>query len=237
MNQRNKILLSTKDIITKGEKDIYLNINLQRTYNEFKKSEYDNDFDLQKQFNKERNASRNFRIYGVVDSVSIDCDNIELKVQYGSNLIKTVKTKPLISVAMPSINVFGKKKGKYLIELDNYDKYNNITIVISNVPNTNQPVNAFKQQLVFYDAEGVFVDYGTETIELGEDGQSIEIDNNFPFFYDKHWINKDLNLSSIMNISQLEYYSLLGMTDVSDTPENAPEDSNQSGSEPGITLP
>jgi len=196
MDIRNKILLSTKDIITKGEKDIYFNINLENTYREFKKFEYNNDFDLQKQFDKERNTSRNFRIYGIIDSVIEDCDNMELSIYYSSTttsmLIKKIYTKPLISDTWSSINVFGKKTGKYLIELDNY-QYDKISIITPDISGI-QKSNNFEQTLVFYDAEGNFIEYGTETIELGENGQAIEINNNFPFFYDKHWINKDLNL-------------------------------------------
>jgi len=60
---------------------------------------YDNDFDLAKQFDKERNLSRNFRIYGIVDSNVINTNAISLKVYSDSgatNLVQQISTSSMM---------------------------------------------------------------------------------------------------------------------------------------------
>ena len=67
MSKKKKILLGEKDVITKKNEDIYLDIELSRSINEIKSDRFDNDFYLDEQFNKERNDTFRFCVYGQVD--------------------------------------------------------------------------------------------------------------------------------------------------------------------------
>ncbi len=195
MDDRKKILLSTKDVITRSNEDIFINIDLQRTFNEIQKEKYDNDFDVQKQFQKERNLSISYRVYGIVDSTVRDCDNLEFelysKEPYASeSFVSIVKTEPLTSEKWPVKNVFGFKKGKYLLTLDNY-QYSEIYMVFLKF-------QSFYQKMRFYDSSGKLIDYGTETVEIDDNGNVEEVNNNFSFFYNKHWIKKDIDASLVL---------------------------------------
>lgn len=193
MDDKKKIVLGSKDILSKGVVDIFLNINLQQTFNQIKKDKYDNNFDVAEQFRKERNASRDFRIYGIVDSTSINTDNLTMQVYKDaalSQLIGNVTTTPLV---YSEENVFAKKRGKYLLELNNYDSdvvY--FRVLGDNVTYGNQ---VFEQRVVFYNLQGEFIEYGTQTVDIGLDNEGfVEIENDFPFFYNKHWIKRDFEI-------------------------------------------
>ena len=155
MDDKRKIVLGSEDVLAKGVSDIFLNINLQQTFNQIKKDKYDNNFDLAEQFRKERNDSRNFRIYGIVDSTIINTDNLNIQIYKNSGLtqfVGTIKTTPLV---YNEENVFAKRRGKYLLELNNYDSdvvY--FKILGNNLTYGNQ---IFEQRLVFYSLNGEFV--------------------------------------------------------------------------------
>ncbi|MEK6829313.1 MAG: hypothetical protein AABY15_04235 [Nanoarchaeota archaeon] len=193
MDDKKKIVLGSEDILQKGVSDIFLNISLQQTFNQIKKEKYDNDFDLAEQFRKERNASRNFRIYGIVDSTIIHTDNMSIQVFKNSGLTQFLGTLHTTPLVYNEENVYGKRRGKYLLEIDNYDTdvvY--FRILGDNVTYGNQ---VFEQRLVFYTLDGDFVEYGTETVDIGLNNPGfLEIENNFPFFYNKHWIKKDIQV-------------------------------------------
>lgn len=193
MDDKKKIVLGSEDFLAKGIDDIYINVNLQQTFSQIKKDKYDNNFDLAEQFRKERNESRSFRIYGIVDSNVIDTDNIQLRIYKDAGLtqyIGSVNTTPLVYEEQ---NVFAKKRGKYLIPLNNYDSSSiYIEIIGDNVTFNTQ---VFEQKLVFYDLEGNFVEYGTETVDIGLTNSGfLTIENDFPFFYNKHWIKRDIEI-------------------------------------------
>lgn len=193
MDEKLKILLGSEDIIARNNEDLYININLNRSFFEYKKEKYDNDFDLAKQFDKERNLSRNFRIYGIVDSNVINTNAISLKVYSDSgatNLVQQISTTSMNF--NDSVNVFNKKRGKYLINLNNYSGSSIFIKTPTNNDNISEQI--FEQKLVFYDFDGNFIPYGTETVEIDNNLNAIDIDNNFPFFYNKHWIKNNLSL-------------------------------------------
>jgi len=193
MDERLKILLGSEDITSRDNEDLYININLNRSFYEYKKEKYDNDFDLNKQFEKERDSSINFRIYGIIDSNVIDTDGLSLKVYSDSGTTQLVSQTLTTSMNFnDSINVFNKKKGKYLVELNNYSGSSIFIKTPTNNDNTAEQV--FEQKLVFYDFDGNFIPYGTETIEVDNNLNTVEINNNFPFFYNKHWIKNNISL-------------------------------------------
>ena len=193
MDDKKKIVLGSEDFIAKGVDDIFININLQQTFNQIKKEKYDNNFDLAEQFRKERNQSRNFRIYGIIDSNIIDTDNISLYVYKDSGLTQSLGVTGSTSLVYEEQNVFAKKRGKYLIELDNYDAESVfIQILGDNISFADQVI---EQRLVYYTLDGDFVEYGTETVDIGLFNSGfLNIENNFPFFYNKHWIKKDIEI-------------------------------------------
>lgn len=195
MDNKKKILLGEKDILSRDNEDLFLNINLESTFSEIRKDIFENVFDIEKQFKKERNSSRDFRIYGTVDATVIDCDNLNLSVfsSSGTNglsgFIKTINSSELV---YNGINVYGKKKGKFLIELTGYtDDFVYIKIPSNNL---NYKDQIYVQQVIFRDSDGNFVEYGTKTIDINENGEIIEINNDFYFLYNKHWIKKDLSI-------------------------------------------
>ncbi len=201
MDSKKRILLGEKDILSKDNEDLFINVSLNSTFSEIRDYKYDNVFDVEKQFKKERNASRDFRIYGTIDSTITDCDNLKLSVYHsaysGSGISSGVTilsgfVKSLSSTTMvyDGLNVYNKKKGKYLIELTGYTHDFVYIKILSN--NSTYRDQIYAQQLIFKDAEGLFMDYGTQTIEIDENGNALEINNDFYFLYNKHWVKKDL---------------------------------------------
>lgn len=203
MDDKKKILLGEEDIISKSNEDLYLNVSLNSTFSEIRNDKFENVFDVEKQFKKERNTSRDFRIYGIIDSTIIDCDNLKLSaytsaysgtgINSGTTYLSGfVKSFSASSLVYNGYNSYGKKRGKYLLELTGYTE----DFVYLKIPsnNFNYKDQIFAQQLIFRDAEGNFVDYGTKTIDIDENGNAIEINNDFYFLYNKHWIKKDLSV-------------------------------------------
>lgn len=193
MDDKKKILLGSEDILSRGDNDLFLNINLQRTFNQIKKEKYDNNFDLSEQFRKERNSSRDFRIYGIVDSTIVHTDNLQIKIYKDkqlTQLIGTITTSPL---AYNQENVYGKRRGKYLLELNNYDSDAVYFKILGDYITYGDQI--FEQRVVFYSLDGRFVEYGTNTVDIGLSNPGfLNIENDFPFFYNKHWIKKNLDI-------------------------------------------
>lgn len=196
MDDKKKILLGDTDIISRDNEDLFIDINLNRTFSEYKKERFDNDFDLQKQFDEERNSSRDFQIYGFVQATYTNCNNLMYEVYSDSGLTNGVLFGNFTTNLQytPQNNVFNKRIGKYYFALTNYTGSSIFIKFLSNVINV--PDQVFEQRLVFYDATGQFVPYGTQTIEVDNDLNTIEINNDFPFFYNKHWVKKNIYLEN-----------------------------------------
>lgn len=193
MDIKKKILLGEKDILSKDNEDLFLNINLNSTFSSIRNDKFENVFDVEKQFKKERNSSTNFRIYGMIDATITDCDNITINIfsQSGTTgLSGFIKTTTSTGLAYNGINVYGKKRGKFVIDLDEYHH----DFVYLEIPSNflNYKTQIYSQQVIFKDADGNFVGYGTRTIDVDEEGNAIEINNDFYYLYNKHWIKKDL---------------------------------------------
>lgn len=203
MKDKKKILLGEKDIIAKSNEDVFINLELNSTFSELKNDKFTNEFDVANQFKKERNTSRDFRIYGTIDSTITDCDNIHIYsfahsysgtgsnsgVTHFSGFVKTITSTGLV---YDGLNVYGKKRGKFLLELTGYTgDFVYMTIPSNNLTYKNQ---YYSQQLIFHDSDGKFMDYGTQTIEVDSNGNAIEINNDFYFMYNKHWIKKELEI-------------------------------------------
>lgn len=196
MDDKKKIVLATKDILSKNLEDIFINVNLQQTFSQIKRERFDNNFDLSEQFRKERNSSRSFRIYGIIDSIITNCDDSLITVYSNSGLTSQIYSTYSTKIGFGDKNVFNKMRGKYLIELNNYSLSNDIWIKISG-DGVNYNDTIVHQPIIFYGADGNFIEYGTETIDISISGQIIAINNNFPFFYNKHWIKNNFQIEKI----------------------------------------
>lgn len=212
MDDKKKIVLATEDVFAKNLDDIFINVNLQRTFTQIKRERFDNNFDLAQQFRKERNASRSFRVYGIIDSPAVDCSSRVISVYSNSALTQVVKIVQSTPIGFGDKNVFGKQRGKYLIELNNYTSSNDIWLKI-NSDGVNFADTVSRVPLVFYGADGEFIEYGTNTVDIGLNGESISINNDFPFFYDKHWVKNNFQIEKVLrrNISLEE--SLLSINE------------------------
>ncbi len=189
MDNRIKILLPTERGVTSENIDLFLNLDLYGQFNEFKKERFDNDFDLAAQFVKERNTSRDFIVYGEIDSTVIDCVDVPIRVYSDSgrtDLISVIRTTHL---SYNTDNVFGKKKGKYYIKILNCPHEFLYFKILSN--NFSYKDQLWEQRLVFRDADNNVVPYGTQTVDINAEGNTVQIDNDFPFFFNKHWIKND----------------------------------------------
>lgn len=193
MDIKKKILLGDSDILSKNNEDLFMNINLDSTFSIIRNDKFENVFDVEKQFKKERNSSLNFRVYGIIDSTAADCDNMQVNVFSDSGatgLFNLVTATTSTSLVYNGINVYGKKRGKYLIELDDYNK----DFIYIQIPSNNLTfkTQTYTQQLIFKDSEGTLIEYGTQTLDIDNDGNVSEVNNNFYYLYNKHWIKKDL---------------------------------------------
>jgi hypothetical protein len=216
MDDKKKIVLGSEDFLAKGNEDIFININLQQKFNILKREKFDNNFDLAEQFRKERNASRSFRVYGIIDSPIINCDNLTIKVYAESNTlfgfqilgnqIATITSQP---IGFGDKNVFGKHRGKYIIELNNYEISDTIWLEIQGDGVTYARI-VIEQKLVFRDPDGKFIEYGTDSIDIGINGGFEVVQNDFPFFYNKHWIKNNFQVEKVkirnIRFAQSAYY-------------------------------
>lgn len=191
MDNKHKILLGDYDIISNDNTDLYFNLNLKRTYSEVRDYKHENIFDVYKHWKSERDASRDFRIYGIVDSNVMDVNDISIFVysNTGETEIMQIQSTDL---GYGCYNAYGFKRGKYLLELNNYTN----DFVFLKIMSYDTIVNEqyFVQQVVFKDSDQNIISYGTKTIEINNNNDTILVDNDFYFFYNKHWIKKDLNI-------------------------------------------
>lgn len=192
MDNKIKILLPDQKGLTSENVDLFLNLDLNVHFSEFKKERFDNDFDLAAQFIKERNESRDFVIYGEIDSTVVDCNDLQIRVYSNSghtNLLTIINSTKL---SYDTDNVFGKRKGKYYVKLRNYKHDSVYFKILSN--NFSYKDQKWSQKLVFRDVDNNFVPYGTETVDINADGDTTQINNDFPFFFNKHWVRLNYNI-------------------------------------------
>ena len=207
MDERKKILLGSEDILSKNLQDIYININLAKESREIIPYKYDNVFDLTKLQDQERNGSREFVVYGMIDSCSFDCNNLKISVYQSPDLnaqnhLLTTYSTDVVNSGMPFTNIYNKLRGKYII--DNIPVTFTGYSIYLKIQTQNQYSNtsyADTQQLIFTTL--TLSDSGEKVVEILKyglneavtdcDGSVNEINNDFDFFYNKHWINKDID--------------------------------------------
>jgi hypothetical protein len=192
MNKKqHKILLAALKNASSEDVDMFLEVDMVQSHKIMNQARYDNDFDLAAQFARERDASRDFRMYGEVSSTTIDCDNITIKVFSDENYTTEIDPIETSSVSYGKKNVFGKTRGKYILELDRY-LFDMVYFQIDS-DNISYKRQRWSQRLIYYDADGNFAPYGTNTFDISLDN-SVLIENDFPFFFNKHWIKLDYDI-------------------------------------------
>ena len=217
-----KQLLPSKDYVNAKNIALYINSELSGEKNILKPDKADNLFDMSIKFEEERNASAKFCLYGKVESKWGNCNNLQLNFRIGdssTNLGTGLtnnsypfwfydKSSSLSATSWNSVsksldfsngdlskNLYGKKKGQYFFpfELDlNYITNSNKSIYVK----INDIVNSLycEQEFPFlyFNEESKILEYGSEIAQILDDGNVIEINNNYPFFYDRHWLRREI---------------------------------------------
>tara|TARA_B100000963_G_scaffold359490_1_gene386963 strand:+ start:547 stop:3003 length:2457 start_codon:yes stop_codon:yes gene_type:complete len=220
MKDRRKILLGTKDVAPQENKDLFLNLEIHRSPDELQTEIVNNDFNLKDQFNSERRTSLKFCVYGTLDCITANLDNINLQIKTNhddllytprieanakANIITNIQAKPLSKNNKLSQNIFKKNKGCFffLFELSpsikNFGETKSLEITIDDkVENVYAKLEV---PFLFFDDDGNLVDFGTDTVDIDLNGEEQVIENDFPFLYGTHWIKKEFNLPRPLYLS------------------------------------
>lgn len=112
---------------------------------------------------------------------------------YSVNII----SQPLSNGNVLSKNIYGTAKGSYflLFEIDKNlftkdSRGRNITksINIEIFNPIKELFGSFTLPFLFFDEDGDQIEFGTENAEIDSNNIITEVNNNFPFFFDRHWI-------------------------------------------------
>lgn len=213
-----KILIGDKDVVTRTIEDEYVDIELSTEISDIRTDKFDNVFNINSQFIKDRNASLKFCMYGVIESKFGHCEGLDVTatLENFDGLHEYDASNPIVANIFQysehltkggamSKNLFGYNRGRYVvmfeIDKDALEKYESEALAAGNRP---EPVvvrlviqNVEKHLLdvaqvpiIVYDSDGNRAELGTLTTEIDEDGNTIEISNDWPFFYDRHWIKR-----------------------------------------------
>jgi hypothetical protein len=222
MVKRKKILLRSEDLFGLENQDMFINVQVDNFSKDVRPETYDNDFDLQAQFDKERNSSREFSIYGNVKSLLVEPSTqslklfIETKPPTNLDLINDttifntegVPGEPVVKIyfengseavlfqkqipqtTFGSKNIFGFYECVYqftfINKLSDGTEFDNVYLTYAY---ENEMQNSLiKQTLVYREPDGSVIDYGNETEEILDNGETYSVNNDFPFFYNIHWI-------------------------------------------------
>lgn len=211
---KEQILLGSASAINGVDVDTFLNIELKRNFNEIRVETIDNIFDLSNEYNLERNNSLKFCIYGKVTSKYIDTNNLTITLQTNSgdtmyspkitdiSITSTTLTTQTVNLSNNnslSQNIFGYNQSSYffLFEL-NKSVLSGGTRIANLIINDNSQ-NLFYETsipIVIFDVDtNILIPYGTNTSDLNLDGSITVINNDFPFFYDRHWVKQNIDVA------------------------------------------
>jgi len=213
MKDKRKIVLGIKDVLPQENNDIFLNVELSMSSDELTKGIIDNNFNLTQQFNTEREQSLKFCLYGTLNSIYSDADNVEIEIKTNHddilitpriernairNTVHKIKTIPLSKNNNLSKNIFKKNKSSFYFIFELSPFFNNQGETKSLILNINDSVKKIYSEIeipfLFYDSNGNKIPYGTDTIDFDLDGNEQGIENDYPFLYDTHWIKRELNV-------------------------------------------
>lgn len=200
---------------------LYVNTELSGENSIIVPENADNIFDFADRFAKERNNCQKFCFYGLIESKWGDCDNlkIDFRIADSSANINPVLNSNIpfwfndkysnISAYTYSIlsrnldssngdlsrNIYGKKKASFFIPFEfniNEITKTNKSIYISILDRVKNLSLNTEFPFIFFDEDDILLEYGVETALIQEDGSILEVNNNYPYFYDRHWIRREL---------------------------------------------
>lgn len=215
-----KHLLPTEDYVNAKNISLFVNSELSSEVNLLRPDKADNIFDFTQKFDEERNSSTKFCLYGIIESKWADTNNVRIKFSIGdsstnvgtqikkfpffvydktsniSGLTWTTISRPLDNFSGSlTKNLYGKIKGSYFFpfEIDfNFLTKTNKSIY-AEVLEVEYNIGIIEEfPFLFFDEDGVLIEYGTESAQILDDGNVIELNNNYPFFYDRHWIRREI---------------------------------------------
>lgn len=217
--ENSKQLLPSLNSVNAKNISLFVSAELSGKQNIIAPEKADNVFDFSAKFDQERNSSSKFCFYGMVESKWSDCTNLKIEFEIkdsSTNPIPSNEKFPFwvydkesnVSAYTWSLftnklageesnlskNLYGKKKAQYFFpfELD-----------LNTITNTNKSlyvlINDIQKGLflekeipfLFYDEDNLPLEYGLETAFFLDNGEILEINNNYPFFYDRHWIRDE----------------------------------------------
>lgn len=96
-------------------------------------------------------------------------------------------------------NLYGAARGSYfvLFELDKeviLKEKKNKSVYFEIYEPIKELFGKFSVPIIFFDADGEMVEFGTENAEINNDNEIVEFSNDFPFFYDRHWVKQNIQL-------------------------------------------
>lgn len=118
-------------------------------------------------------------------------------------------SKPLSKTNDLSKNIYGASKASYflLFELNKEllttqfdNKLRNKSIFVKIYNPVKELYGEFTIPFLYFTSEGEPIEFGTESAIVDENDNIIEINNNFSFFYNKHWIKQDLEVHGPLTV-------------------------------------
>lgn len=220
MKDKRKIILGKKDVFPYKNNDNYINVEIFRTSDEIVNEVIENNFNLLEQFYNERQSSLKFCVYGILNSIYTDTQNVEIKIKTNHNdiittprigqdsissKIHTINSCSFSQNSTLSKNIFNKNKSifYFLFELSPF--YNNqgeTKSLILSINNSNSKLFLNQEiPFLFFDSERKKIPFGTETVDYSSVGEEKIIRNDFPFFYDTHWVKNYININRPRRVS------------------------------------
>lgn len=216
---KEKQLLPSKGYVDARTISLFVNSELTGEKNILLPEKADNIFDFSLKFEEERNNSLKFCFYGLVESKWGNCDNLKIDFYVGDSSTNStigqnspfwfydksssasgyswsIQSKGLDFVSGNlTKNIYGKTKGQYLFpfELDlNTITKTNKSLFVSISDSIKNLFDIEEFPFLYFDDENKLLEFGTETAEILDSGTILEIDNNYPFFYDRHWVRREI---------------------------------------------
>jgi hypothetical protein len=220
MKDKRKIILGKKDVFPFKNKDNYINVEIFRTSDEIVNEVIENNFNLLEQFYNERQSSLKFCVYGVLNSIYTDTQNVEIKIRTNhddiiqtprigqdsiSSKIHTINSFSFSQNSTLSKNLFNKNKSMFYFLFELSPFYNNqgeTKSLILSINDSNKKLFLNQEiPFLFFDSEKRQIPFGTETVDYSSTGEEQIVRNDFPFFYDTHWVKSYVNVNRPRKVS------------------------------------
>jgi hypothetical protein len=220
MKDKRKIVLGKKDVFPYKNTDNYINVEIFRTSDEIVNEVIENNFNLLEQFYNERQSSLKFCVYGILNSIYTDTQNVEIKIKTNhddiittprigqssfSSKVHTINSSSFSQNSTLSKNVFNKNKSMFYFLFELSPFYNNqgeTKSLILSINDSNRKLFLNQEiPFLFFDSEKKQIPYGTETVDYSSTGDEQIVRNDFPFFYDTHWIKSYVNINRPRRVS------------------------------------